>query len=175
MTVVGQVLDPAGKPVVGAVVDIIGRDRKPRVAAEEGVAPYVALGHGATDDGGHFRLEASRTSSDGFSEVHALAAAPGYGLGWVDLNSDAEQPAADIRLQPEQIIRGRLVDVNGQPATGVEVRVGRIHNPIKNGIYDGVNLGNDLPPEGLRAWPQPVTTDDHGSLQADGHRPESLR
>jgi len=167
MTVVGQVLDPAGKPVVGAVVDIIGRDRKPRVFVGEGFDSRVALGHGATDTGGHFRLEASRTSSDGFFEVHALAAAPGFGLGWVDLNSDAEQPAADIRLQPEQIIRGRLVDVNGQPAGGVELRIGRVGKSNNGGIpvlgvYDGVNLGDDPPPEGLRAWPRPVTTDDRG-------------
>ena len=65
----------------------------------------------------------SRTSSARFLEVYALAAAPGSGVGWVALNPDAEQPAAEIRLQPEQVIRGKLVDVNGQPAAGVEVQV----------------------------------------------------
>jgi RNA polymerase sigma factor (sigma-70 family) len=168
MTVVGQVLDPAGKPVGGAVVDIIGRDRKPSVGVGEGVAPHVALGHGATDTRGRFRLEASRTSSDGFFAVYALAAAPSFGLGWAELNPQAGQPAAEIRLRPEQIIRGRLVDVNGQPATGVEARVGDIHKPTKDGMFDGVYLGNDPPPEGLRAWPRPVTTDDQGRFTLIG-------
>ena len=60
------------------------------------------LGQGESDADGRFRLDAPRTASIRFFEVYALAAAPGFGLGWVELNPDAEQPAAEIRLGPSR-------------------------------------------------------------------------
>ena len=89
----------------------------------------VLVGRGETDADGHFRIDALRTSADGFFEVYALAAAPGFGLGWVPLNADAKQPAAEIRLRPEQVIRGKLFDVHGQPAAGVELQVWSVGRP----------------------------------------------
>ena len=52
-----------------------------------------------------------------------IAIAPGYGAGWVDLDLDADQPAADITLRPEQVIQGRLFDIQGRPVQGVTVSV----------------------------------------------------
>ena len=49
------------------------------------------------------------------------AVAPGYGRGWVDLNPDADQPAADITLRPEQVIQGRAFDLQGRPVAGVAI------------------------------------------------------
>jgi DNA-directed RNA polymerase specialized sigma24 family protein len=89
----------------------------------------------------------------------------------VALNADARQPTAQIRLRPEQVIRGRLVDVQGQPAAGVELHVwsvGRPNVPEAKGGYDGVNMGNPPPPEGLRVWPRPRTTDDQGRFAVAG-------
>jgi RNA polymerase sigma factor (sigma-70 family) len=168
MTVVGQVLDPKGKPVPGAFVDIMGRGRKPAVASREGVDPRVALGQGTTAAGGQFRLETMRTSWTDFFEVYAVAAAPGFGLGWTELNPDAGQPTAEIRLRFEQVIKGRLVDVNGQPAAGVELRIASVLIPNKEGSLIGANLGSDSPPSGLRAWPRPVITDKDGRFTLAG-------
>jgi RNA polymerase sigma factor (sigma-70 family) len=171
MFVTGVVLDPAGKPAAGVPVDIIGQPRAPRVASREYVNQRVLLGRGDTDADGHFRLDAMRTSADGFFQVYALAAAPGFGLGWVTLNADAKQPAAEIRLRPEQVIRGKLFDVHGQPAAGVELEVwsvGRPDVPQAKGGYDGVNMGNTPPPEGLRVWPRPGVTDDQGRFMLAG-------
>jgi protocatechuate 3,4-dioxygenase beta subunit len=123
MTVAGRVLDPDGKPVKGAVVDLVARPRSPWVGASDEIDPRTSLGQGQSDGDGRFRLDAPRTASIRVFEVHALATAPGYGLGWAELNPDAEQPAAEIRLQPEQVVRARLVDVTGAPVRGVEVRV----------------------------------------------------
>ena len=130
MTVAGRVLDPDGKPVQGAVVDLVARPRAPWVGASEETDRLTLLGQGQSDGDGRFRLDAARTASTRVFEVYALAAAPGYGLGWAELNPDAEQPAAEIRLQPEQVIRVRLVDVTGTPAAGVEVRVAE-HRPAE--------------------------------------------
>ena len=50
----------------------------------------------------------------------AVAMAPGYGVGWVTLDPDDEQPTALISLRPEQVIHGRLFDVQGRPVPDVE-------------------------------------------------------
>ncbi len=171
MFVTGRVLDPAGKPAAGAVVDIIGRPRAPWVGARQYVDARVLIGRGGTDANGRFRIDALRTSADGFFEVYALAAAPGFGLGWAMLNADAKQPAAEIRLRTEQVIRGKLFDVQGQPVAGVELQVwsiGRPNVPQAKGGYDGVSMGNPPPPEGLRVWPRPVKTDDQGRFAVAG-------
>jgi hypothetical protein len=83
------------------------------------------LGKGAADGDGRFRIEAARAGSARFHDVYALAgsAGPGSGFGSVKLAQDAEQAAAEIRLQSELVIRGRLVDLSGQPAAEIEVRL----------------------------------------------------
>jgi len=168
MFVTGRVLDPAGKPVAGVPIDVVGRVRKPWVGTGDFLESHSLLGRGTTDADGRFRLEASRISADGFFEVHALAAAAGFGLGWARLNPDAEQPAAEIRLQPEQIIRGKLVDINGQPAARVELWTRSVGRPSEIGTFDGVNMGKNRPAAGLRTWPSPITTDEQGRFALTG-------
>jgi RNA polymerase sigma factor (sigma-70 family) len=168
MFVTGVVLDPTGKPVARVPVDIIGQPRAPRVATREQVDARVLIGSGETDADGRFRLDAARTTADGFYEVFALAAAAGFGLGWVPLNADAKEPAAEIRLRPEQVIRGKLIDVQGQPAAGVELQVWKVGRPTNTGTFDGVSMAGNPPPDGLRDWPSNVVTDDQGRFELTG-------
>ena len=100
MVVTGRVLDPDGKPLRGAAIDIVGRSRKPWIRASEEPSNHEILGQGESDADGRFRLEVLRMDSDHFFEVQALAIAPGYALGWAQLNADAEQPAADVCASP---------------------------------------------------------------------------
>jgi RNA polymerase sigma factor (sigma-70 family) len=166
MIVVGRVLDSAGQPMAGVPVDVIGRRRKALVATDEMLGAYVLLARGATDADGRFRLDASRTSSLHFFDGYVLAAAPGF--GWADLNLDAEQPAVEIRLRPEQVIRGRLVDVNGQPAAGVELRVESFGQSRDLGRSADIRLLGDGPPEGVRTWRHPIKTDAQGRFEFSG-------
>ena len=178
MTVTGRVLDPDGKPAAGVPVDIVGVPRAPETGTDVRRDAYVVLGQGATDGDGRFRIEASRGSSARFHDVYALAgvAGPGSGFGSVKLASDAEQPAAEIRLRPEQVIRGRLVDVNGQPAAGVEVQLDSVYARAVPGRRAGVSTApapaaatsGPPRPTGLRAWPKSVTTDDQGRFVVAG-------
>jgi hypothetical protein len=163
MTVVGRVLDPAGQPVAGAPVEIIGRRRKVLVATDEILGEYVLLGRGATDRDGRFRLDAARSSSLRFHEVHALVRASVF--GWAELNPDAGQPAAEIRLRPEQLIRGRLFDVNGEPAARVELQAGSFGQAANFGRQADIWMADGL---ASRTWPQPIQTDDQGRFVFSG-------
>ena len=126
MFVVGSVLDPQGKPVPNATVAIsLRRKLLFAVIGSEGGFPAPA-GHGASDASGRFRFDAARTSSAHHAEFGATALAPGYGVGWANLDPDEDQPSAEIRLMPEQVIEGRLFDVHGQPVSGAVVSVSAI-------------------------------------------------
>jgi RNA polymerase sigma factor (sigma-70 family) len=171
MFVVGRVLDPTGKEVAGVPVEIIGRPREPWVPTKPVVGQHRLLGSGVSANDGRFSLLASRTSTERFFEVYALARAPGLGLGWTQLNASAAEPTAEIRLQAEQLIHGRLFDVHGQPASAVEVQIWSVGRPTNVGMFDGVNLGLARAPDGLRNWPAPVNTDEQGrfTLAGIGH------
>jgi RNA polymerase sigma factor (sigma-70 family) len=168
MFVTGVVLDPTGKPVARASVEIIGRPRRPVLDSDEISDRLVLMGHGVTDAEGRFQLDAPRSSSIRFFAAYALAAAPGFGLAWVDLNADAEQPAAEMGLVPEQMIRGRLVDITGQPVTGAELQLVIVGRPRNDrGLLDSISM-HDGPPEGAHVWPRPIRSDDQGRFTLSG-------
>jgi RNA polymerase sigma factor (sigma-70 family) len=179
MTVTGRVLGPDGKPAAGVPVDVIGTSRVSGDADVER-APYVLLGRGAADADGRFRIEAARGSSARFHAVYALAGAagPGSAFGCVKLHPDDERPTAEIHLPPDQVIRGRVVDIRGQPAAGVEVQLRWLYSksplPLPGGgRFDSplIPRGSDVwPPtaDGLRPWPKPVATDAQGRFAFTG-------
>lgn len=166
MVVTGRVLDPDGKPLAGVPVDLVGRLRTVWVSRSLSDR-HVLLGRGATDADGRFRIKAARTSAQAFFEVHALASSPGFGIGWALLNPAAEQPAADVRLRPEQPVVGKLIDLNGQAAANVNVAVQHIGHSTNLGTFDGVSMW-DHPPDGLRTWPIVVPTDNEGRFSIAG-------
>jgi RNA polymerase sigma factor (sigma-70 family) len=167
MTVVGRVLDPDGKPVKGAIVDLVTRPRSPWVGASDEIDQHTLLGQSQSDGDGRFQLDSPRTSSSRVFEVTTIAAAPGYGLGWAALNPDAENPVADIRLQPEQTLRVRLVEVTGAPASGVEVVVQGVSRKNSKGSYEGISLQASSP-KGNRTWLRPMKTNDEGRIALTG-------
>ncbi len=172
MTVTGRVLDPAGKPAAGVPVDIIGRARRtPRSAPMCECRPTTcwATARPTATAASASRRRAPRSASLLRGLRPGRTGRPGSGFGWTALNPDAEQPAADIRLQPEQLIRGRLVDVNGQPAAGVEVQLQWSTSPPAPGVYDRYRPPVDgVLCRGIPAWPKPVTTDAQGRFTFAG-------
>jgi hypothetical protein len=176
MFVVGRVLDPQGKPVPGATVMASARNKTSgRAIGIESLSLNV-IGSATADGSARYRIDAPRTSSSRNDEFLAVALAPGYGAGWVELDSDATEPGADIRLVPEQLIHGRLYDVQGRPAAGVLVSVsaiqrieireapghGRLERKAEGPVYWSART-NDWP-----AWPKPVTTDAEGKFTLHG-------
>ncbi len=93
---------------------------------------------GRCDGSGRFRIELPRTTSARQYGLTVTAMAPGYGIGWADLDPDADPPVADIALRPELIVRGRMFDVKGQPAPGVALRI-ELMSPGR--ARDGIDAG----------------------------------
>ncbi len=117
--VAGRVVGADGKPLAGAEVALVGRWLP---SAEHPNHDYKLLAHAKTDAEGRFRLARKDISPDAFYRVHALAGARGHGLGWRKLNRpDSED--LELRLEPERVVRGRLVDLQGLPAAGVKGRL----------------------------------------------------
>ncbi len=173
MFVTGRVLDPSGKTVPDATVMVYASLKWPgRGDRLEPMSPS-AIGQAGSDGSGRFRLDAPRTASSSHYQIGAVAIAPGFGAGWAELDPDADQPAADITLRPEQVIQGRLFDVQGRPARGVAVSVENMGTIVK-GSPD-MTLGDTegpyffhVRPGDLPAWPRPTTTDDEGRFTIRG-------
>src|SRR5262249_23710621 len=123
------------------------------------------LAEGKADAEGRFRLRMPRTSSATYREVYAVAAAEKHAPAWRRFNPDAEKLEAELKLPPEQVIRGSLVDLQGLPAAGVKIAVSLVGKNV-NGQPDGVAL-KELSQRGA-PWPEPVTTDDQGRFVIRG-------
>jgi RNA polymerase sigma factor (sigma-70 family) len=102
-------------------------------------------------------------------EVLALAAAPGHGLAWQPLSPFAKEAETVIRLPPEQVVRGRLIDIQGQPAAGVKVHVAWL-GKRPGGKHRGLWVTDNC--RGLAQWPGPVTTDARGRFTLRGLGPD---
>ena len=130
MFVVGRVLDPRGKPVPGAAVMVHARDLslgRAHFQVEKKADTARRRPHGRLGPVPH---RCARTSSTQHMEFGAVAMAPGYGVGWVTLDPDDAEPTAEISLRPEQVIHGRLFDVQGRPVPDVEVLVQSIRSDL---------------------------------------------
>ena len=175
MFVVGRVLDPAGKPVPNATTMVYARSKALGISPLLDQLHPIPIGDARADGSGRFHLDAPRTSSSRYDTVGAVAIAPGYGVGCVDLDPDADQPAAEITLRREQLIHGRLFDVQGRPVPDVVISVSGVcpdavpqRMTLALARSEGIVTfwwanANDLP-----AWPRPATTDALGHFTING-------
>ena len=172
MTVAGTVLDPQKKPLVDTWVSIVevalnsggGHDLSDSKSGLMGKRSKV-LGTVRSETGGAFRLTVPRTSSQQFKHLFVVANSAGYGAGWQELNPDGTVHQAEILLAPEQILRGWFVDLQGQPAAGVHVKVCQI-GVMTPGEFHGMESPAD--PKDMPLWPAPAVTDKQGRFQIRG-------
>src|SRR5262249_44950474 len=149
-------------PAAGADVALLGEPQSnpPDFAwLNKGV-----LAHGHADADGKFRLAVARAALADYRAAYVIAGKAGNGLAWA--RADLKMPAAEtlVRLAPEKVVRGRLLDVQGRPAAGVRVRV--------SGLRGDRVLVGALPPDGFPAWPGPATTDADGKFTIAGLNPD---
>jgi RNA polymerase sigma factor (sigma-70 family) len=166
MFVAGRVLDPQGTPVPGAVVMVYARLKQSERPVLFEFSGDSATSQGRCDGSGRFQLDAPRTSSSRYEVLGITAMAAGYGIGWIELDPDAESPSAEISLQPEQVIRGRLFDVQGRPAGDVKITVSGISRPV-NGRLEMLRFQRSHT-DALAPWPDPVATDAEGRFTLRG-------
>jgi RNA polymerase sigma factor (sigma-70 family) len=164
MTVAGRVVGADSKPVADAAVALVARPKRQYRSGDWAADRPQLLGRGRTDAAGRFSFPATRTSSARFWEVHLLAAAQGHGVAWKRVGADVERPEVVLHSPPEQIVRGRLVDLLGQPAARVRVSVSSLGEMI-DGTWQGVSLAA-LPKEA--PWPTATTTDEQGRFEVRG-------
>jgi RNA polymerase sigma factor (sigma-70 family) len=162
--VAGRVLGADGKPLEGARVAVLAR---PRGLPGSDPAPspdYEVLGQTTTDKEGRFRLELPAGPPDRFADLDVIAGARGLGLGGTNLDPEALQTEAAVQLTPEQVIRGRLVDLGGNPARGVTVRVLRLWR----GGLRAERVWLHHPEGAVPAWPGDMITDEDGRFNLRG-------
>jgi RNA polymerase sigma factor (sigma-70 family) len=168
LALAGRVLGPDGQGHAGADVAVVAW--RPKRAGE---TPRV-LARARTDGEGKFALKARRPTAEEYAAV-AVVSAPGFGLAWHATLPDTK---AEIRLQPEEVVRGRLIDLQGQPAAGVRLVMTRVGTgrALDGRKYilrsDSLDLDGDFSywiemgfNDGSRVDPQP-RVEDRGSWRA---------
>ena len=166
ISVSGRVLNSGGEPVSNAqvVAQLAGYSRSARPSGVQ-ISNVLPVMSDYTD--------AVRTAADGrfstrvvirehgpYTDIAVVAAAKGHGIGEATLNLRDEEQRVEVRLNNEHLIRGRLVDLKGQPAVGAKVRL--------------VEWGTKYPLGKLDAWNE-VTTDDKGRFVLRGLKDRKYR
>jgi hypothetical protein len=168
--VTGRLLDADGRPVVGGQVVVMAehwaRFERPLGVYSHNDLPitFRATGPARSDGDGRFRIEAPVGPARPCWNVLVHASAEGHGLATVELARGKSSQDVAIKLDRESLIRGRLIDTQGQPAAGALVR------PI---LVTG--LGTTLetltttdPPPNAHPLIPAVTTDDRGRFLIRG-------
>jgi RNA polymerase sigma factor (sigma-70 family) len=169
LIVTGRVLDPDGKAMAKADVALVARP-KPPLRGEWGTTSHKVLTQGKTDGEGRFRLSVPKGSPDTFEEVFVLARSTGYALGGEPINREADKAEVQVRLNLEQAVRGRLINLQGQPAVGVKVHVVALKARVSPKHQLNANFREPL--KDVTVWPRPVTTDAKGRFILQGLRPD---
>jgi RNA polymerase sigma factor (sigma-70 family) len=170
MTVTGRVVGPDGKPVPGARVAVIARQGL-FFSGGEDFAWYrnEVLGQAQADGEGKFRLGVARTERVPVRQVRLFAAADGLGLAWKGLDAKADAVEVEVRLVAEQVVRGRVIDLQGEPVAGAKVHVMELtHKPAKGEKGEGTL---EVPPAGFPFGPVTATVDAEGRFVLRGLGP----
>ena len=160
----GRVVGPDGRPIAGALVVALATGRveptrdqpRPRIGAED-----PELARATADAAGRFALTYPEPDPAARPRrfIATYATAPGFGPARF-----ADEPT--ITLPPDDFpVRGRVVDLEGNPVAGVSVRV--------QGLYEATIPASrpDFSPLVAMAeavLPRPTTTDADGRFRLDG-------
>jgi RNA polymerase sigma factor (sigma-70 family) len=170
VTIRGRVLDADGKAVAHADVAVVGRvENLPR---QKWAPPSLA--EGKADQQGRFRIELPRRATD-YIGVHVGATAAGLAMGTRQLEADSWQTEVQLRLQPEQALRGQLLDLQGLPVAGARVDVSGLvdradQSYALSGFTTGIFAKYWNPERKLERWRKSATTDAQGQFVLHGLR-----
>jgi protocatechuate 3,4-dioxygenase beta subunit len=163
MIVTGRLVGPDNKPVAGGHVAVVVHQYSPSQKPSGAVVEFSPMAYKSkllatarTDQAGRFRLSGTPYSPAlpylGSPGAILFATAPGYGFTAQVVDHARLRQEVTVKMEPERVVRGRLIDLQGQPAVGVAVR------------YVGVSPQQWYVREEkcVPFWPKAVTTDDKG-------------
>lgn len=129
----GRVLDSASEPVPQAMVKLTAVSKSD---FEARVIETVRTGND-----GRFSLKTNDLSAATHQYSSILVRHPEKGIGWCDIAADRPSIDAPIQLRFERPVRGRFVDVDGQPVAGINLQVKAVFSKTERGHdpEDGVN------------------------------------
>jgi RNA polymerase sigma factor (sigma-70 family) len=154
----GKVVDPDGKALSGARVGVLTQHPVDAGEARTG-GPWLRLD--TTDGKGNFRLIVQRPMPKSWSPPVVVAESPGYGVAWQPLDPGTNETDAVLRLPPERLLRGHVLDAQGKPASGALVQVAYVSAP-----GGGSSLWPCASPG--PTWPASVITDAQGRFVLRG-------
>ncbi len=176
-TVSGRLIAPGEEAIPGGQVVVLFHDYR-RSERAEGTCFQAGLAmttrvwmSGQVDALGRFQVSGPRPSASlPPASASLVAAAPGYGMVLKTIDHAAARQEVTVALEPERLVRGRLIDLQGQPAVGVKVHVLWPERAFAAYWFDR-SLEGILP-----FWPKPATTDDKGRflLRGLGHAKVTL-
>jgi RNA polymerase sigma factor (sigma-70 family) len=135
----GRVLDPDGEPLASARL-LLPSD----AAAKKTDIPVRAT----TDKDGRFRFQAKPPDFDPQGKATLAAVAKGFGPDWIEITAEDEGDIA-LRLVKDDVpIGGRVLDLEGQPISGVRVHVVSLHRGDLNAWIKVILTYNGPLPEG---------------------------
>jgi protocatechuate 3,4-dioxygenase beta subunit len=160
-TYAGRVLDPDGKPLAGAKLWVYGLNpgvvefRERAVSGPDGTFRFRLRRDEFGDKGA---VPPSRSPPEHYVNIGATA--EGYGAACSPAGNAEEREDLTVWLPAEEVVRGRIVDLEGKPVAGVSVSASvrgthadTDHRPLpydspsKGGQYSG----NILPDDGRNA------------------------
>ncbi|MEX0679502.1 MAG: hypothetical protein WD063_20680 [Pirellulales bacterium] len=183
LVVRGQVVDPAGKPFVGADV----------VAVRwywQNQDPGVPLAKTTSNAAGEFEISFRKSQFDvqannphQWRYASIAATAPGHGVGWIFYNDVEPGQRATLKLVEDQPITGRIVDLEGNPVAGATLHIQSIYrndnddlsrwiDALRGGIsyFGSEDFGRPdraLPTASFE-FCKPVRTDEDGRFRVSG-------
>jgi hypothetical protein len=159
VTVRDHVVDQDGMPVAGAHVALIASNRQPRRGDDFGPRSHV-IAEAVIDVAGQFDVALPAADASADSPVLLIARIDGAALAWKQLNLKTPQSDIALTLETEAPIRGRLVDLKGQPAGDVTLDLVSVTvTPIRP-VTEGAEF--DDPAHRPAAWPPEIVTDPDG-------------
>jgi hypothetical protein len=171
MAVTGRLVDAGGKPVAGGEIVLVAerwcRTERPLGIYVHNGFPisFRVSGPFRTDGQGRFAATAAVGPALPAWDVFALARADGHGRVRVGIDKWARKKDITITLDREHVIRGRLIDTQGQPIAGATVR------PILVSQM-GTTRETLIPTEPVPPYASPlfpaVSTDDKGRFLIAG-------
>ncbi|REK17450.1 MAG: hypothetical protein DWQ37_06580 [Planctomycetota bacterium] len=169
-TVAGRVTLGDGRPAAGAHVAVKATLIKARRGGHLPARGDV-LAEGTTDADGNYRLDIGDASSKTHRNASLIARQDGHAIAWRQIDLDAEHTDASLELPPEERIRGKLVDIEGQPAGKVRLGAWSVMRRATNGRASPDGVGFRGTPDGSgnpAAWLPVVTSDNEGHFTVHG-------